>query len=197
MEKVKKKTVKVNRNVTEKNVQPLRTLQEIEDMKWSLSRYCTERDRFMFTFGINTGLRVSDIVPLRVKDVRGKSHVIMKEQKTGKIRKVTIPVQLRQDVETYTEKMEPDQFMFESRKGTGHISPTQAYRALVKAGKMIDRDDIGTHTMRKTFGYMYYRKTKDLTFLQEIFNHSAPSITKRYIGIIQDEIDATLHDFSL
>jgi len=92
--------------------------------------------------------------------------------------------------------MDPDDYLFPSKKGS-HISTTQAYRSLQKAAKVLGRDDIATHTMRKTFGYFYYRKTRDLTFLQEIFNHSAPIITKRYIGLIQEEIDNTLEDFYL
>ena len=51
--------------------------------------------------------------------------------------------------------------------------------------------------MRKTFGYHHYKRYKDVAILQEIFNHSAPSITKRYIGIRQDEINDTLNDFRL
>jgi integrase len=183
--------------VKEKNVQPLRTAKEIEDMKWALSRYCSERDRFMFTFGLNTGLRVSDIVPLKVQEVRNKTHVVLREQKTGKVKRFLLPMKLREEIESYSAQMNDDDYLFPSRKGNGHITPTQAYRALVKAGEALGRDDIGTHTMRKTFGYAYYRQTKDIAFLQEIFNHSAPSITKRYIGITQDEIDKTLEGFSL
>ena len=180
-----------------RNVQPLRTIQEIEDMKYFLSRYCSARDCFMFTFGINTGLRVSDIVPLRVKDVQNKKHVSIIEKKTQKTKRFLLPKTLREEIEDYTRDMEPDDYLFASRKGGGPISTTQAYRALVKAGNMMDREDIGTHTMRKTFGYMYYRRTKDIAFLQEIFNHSSSRVTKRYIGIVQDEIDATLEDSSL
>lgn len=51
--------------------------------------------------------------------------------------------------------------------------------------------------MRKTFGYHYYQRTKDVATLQEICNHSSPKITKRYIGIRQDEIDESLNDFRL
>jgi len=46
-------------------------------------------------------------------------------------------------------------------------------------------------------GYHFYQRTKDVALLQEIFNHSAPSITMRYIGINQDIIDSALDDFSL
>jgi integrase len=61
----------------------------------------------------------------------------------------------------------------------------------------LERNDIGTHTMRKTFGYHYYKATIDIAMLQDIFNHSAPSITKRYIGITQDEIDKSLEGYRL
>ncbi len=147
---------------------------------------------FLFVFGINTGLRVSDMVPLTVGDVRDKSHVVIRERKTNKTKRFMLPVKLREEIEDYTAHMSDEEYLFPSRN-----LPTQAYRALVKAGDVLGRDDIGTHTMRKTFGYAYYRRTKDLAFLQNIFNHSAPSITKRYIGITQDEIDETLKDFSL
>lgn len=55
----------------------------------------------------------------------------------------------------------------------------------------------GTRSLRKTFGYHHYRKHKDLAILQEIFSHSSLSITKRYIGITQDESEDTSKDFSL
>jgi integrase len=104
---------------------------------------------------------------------------------------------LQQEIMRYTAGMRADEYLFASRKGNDPITTTQAYRALVKAADMIDRNDIGTHTMRKTFGYHYYKRTKDIVTLMEIFNHSAPSITKRYIGITQDEIDQSLRDFLL
>jgi integrase len=51
--------------------------------------------------------------------------------------------------------------------------------------------------MRKTFGYWHYQQYHDVAMLQTIFNHSSPSITLRYIGINQDEIDKSYRDFSL
>jgi len=58
-------------------------------------------------------------------------------------------------------------------------------------------DSIGTHTLRKTFGYHFYQKYKDIALLQELFNHSAPSVTLRYIGINQDMIDDAMKEFKL
>ena len=54
------------------------------------------------------------------------------------------------------------------------------------------QEKVGTHTMRKTFGYHHYRKFKDVAILQKIFNHSSPEITLRYIGIEQDEIEKAM-----
>lgn len=177
------------------DVQPLRTTAEIEDMKWSLRRHCSERDYFLFVFGINTGLRVSDILPLKVGDVREKAKFSVVQKKNGKPRTISLK-QLAEEIDDYTKGLEDEDYLFPSRKGSSHISETQAYRALVKAGEMVDRSDIGTHTMRKTFGYHHYKRNKDVAMLQDIFSHAAPSITKRYIGITQDEIDESI-DFKL
>ena len=58
-------------------------------------------------------------------------------------------------------------------------------------------EEIGTHTLRKTFGYHFYKRNKDVAMLQKLFNHSSPSITLRYIGIEQDEIDEAYEDFEI
>ncbi len=68
---------------------------------------------------------------------------------------------------------------------------------LRNAAKKSGLSEIGTHTLRKTFGYHFYKKTKDIALLQELFNHSAPSVTLKYIGINQDIMDNALEDFSL
>lgn len=179
------------------NVKPLKTAEEIEDMRHSLLRFCSYRDYFLFVVGINTGLRVSDIVPLTVRDVKDKTHILLVEQKTGKRKEIKINPTLKKEIDKYIKGKNNNDYLFPSRKGNKPITTTQAYRVLVKAGEMADMDYIGTHTMRKTFGYHYYKKYKDIAYLMEIFNHAAPSITKRYIGITQQEIDESLDDFGL
>lgn len=174
------------------NVHPLRTNSELDDFKWSLDRYCTKRDSYLFTFGINTGLRISDILPLKVSDVKNKQHLSVIQRKNGKLRLVKIG-HFSHITNDYIKNMNDSDFLFKSRKGNSHISATQAYRILVKAGLMVDRKDIGTHSMRKTFGYHHYKRNKDIATLQEIFSHSSPEITKRYIGITQDELDDSIN----
>ena len=74
---------------------------------------------------------------------------------------------------------------------------SKAYRIIRDAAMALRIEHVGTHTMRKTFGYHYYQKTHDVATLMQIFNHSAPSITLRYIGIEREQIEDSLADFNL
>lgn len=180
-----------------KDVQPIRDKQQIEDMKWSLKRHCGERDYILFLVGINTGLRVGDLLNLKVKDLKRKKKLIIQEGKTKKARTINIS-NIYDEVQTYLASLEGTEWLFPSRKGDKAITTTQAYRQLNKAAEMADiTDGIGTHTMRKTFGYWFYKQTKDVAKLQRILNHSHPEITLRYIGITDEEIEDSLNDFVL
>jgi len=181
----------------ESTAEPLRKPKDIQEMLWALGR--TEsgyRDKFMFLFGINTGLRISDILALKVGQVRGKEHVTVKEQKTNKLREVVL-LPIMNEIEEYTKGRYDEEWLFPSRKGNKPITKVQAYRVLRKASETanLDHIQISTHTMRKTFGYWHYQTNKDIAVLQEILNHADPSTTRRYIGITQDEIKATYEGF--
>lgn len=182
------------------DVQPIRSKQQLEDMKWALKRFCSDRDYILFLVGINTGLRVSDILKLKTNQIkqltRKKSKIfIVKEGKTNKERVINLN-SIFDEVHEYTLKIDSE-WLFPSRKGDKPISVVQAWRVLNKAGRFAEVDSIGTHTMRKTFGYWFYKQTHDVAMLQEILNHSSPSITLRYIGINDEEINNTLDDFRL
>lgn len=84
--------------------------------------------------------------------------------------------------------------LIQSQKGKNRpLSRGQAYHALHHASRKCGITDcIGTHTMRKTFGYWRYKQYQDIAMLQDIFNHSSPSVTMRYIGINEEIRDSTL-----
>jgi len=178
-----------------KDVQPIRNKEQLEDMKWALKKFCSERDYIMFLIGINTGLRVSDLLRLKVSDVRRKKKVIVKEGKTKKIRKINL-TNIYDEIQDYIKTVDSE-WMFPSRKGNHAITTTQAYRQLRKAADMAEVDSIGTHTMRKTFGYWYYKQTRDVAKLQMILNHAKPEVTLTYIGITEEEIENDLDNFVL
>lgn len=176
-------------------VQPIRDIAKIEEIKVVL-KHKSYRDYFMFVLGINTGLRISDLLPLKVKDVRGQDYIILTEKKTSKVKRFPINNDLKIEIQEYTQGMAENDYLFPSQKG-GYIKRVRAYEILKEAGYKTGIGEIGTHTLRKTFGYHFYKKYKDVAMLQKIFGHSAPSVTLRYIGIEQDEIDEVLKDFSL
>ena len=177
-------------------MQPIREKIKIDEMKRELLK-SGSRDYMLFVFGINTGLRISDILNLKVSDSKTE-HLILVEKKTGKTKRAKINPELYKELANYTSDMDDSQYLFASRNGENKpISRMQAYRILNNAAARIGLGEIGTHTLRKTFGYHYYQKTKDIAMLQKLFNHSAPSVTLRYIGIDQDMMDEAMDDFSL
>lgn len=183
-------------------VQPIRSKEKLEEMKEELRKKGT-RDYMMFYTGINTGLRISDLIKLNRDDIRNqdgsmRSHISIIEKKTKKPKMFPITNGLYAELERYTRTMMPGQYLFQSQKGENKpLGTSQAYRIIVEAGANIGIKNLGTHTMRKTFGYHHYQQFHDVALLQEIFNHSSPTITLRYIGISQDEIDKSYYNFSL
>lgn len=72
-----------------------------------------------------------------------------------------------------------------------------AYKILSGTAAEFGLGEIGTHTLRKTFGYHMYMQTKNIALLMEIFNHSSERVTLRYIGVNQDAIDKAMQKFRI
>ncbi|MFO8234959.1 MAG: tyrosine-type recombinase/integrase [Bacteroidales bacterium] len=185
-----------NRKATTYNVQPLRSKKEIDDFLFCIRRNKhANRDVFLFIFAINTGLRMSDIVTLKKIDISSKTPKII-EKKTGKTRTLYLSG-ISEVIQEYTQNLNEDSFLFPSNKGKSRLSVNGVYQIFQKAAEMLGRDDIGTHSRRKTFGYHYYKRTHDIAMLMVIFAHSSEAITKRYIGITDDTISTSLLNFRL
>ena len=100
--------------------------------------------------------------------------------------------------------MKKSDYLFTSRtkdKKTGKKKPITTKRAyqIIKheIEPLFDVERIGTHTLRKTFGYMYYKQTHDIAMLQQLFNHSSEKITLAYIGITDDAKNDARRSFSI
>ncbi|WP_153731560.1 site-specific integrase [Sporosarcina obsidiansis] len=177
-----------------KFVEPIRDVEKIEEMKNYL-KSTSGRNYLLFVFGIYSTLRISDILSLKKKDVLGE-RLILVEKKTTKVKEILISPRLRRELKPYIKDLEDDDYLFSSRKGENKpISRTTAYRVLRSAGEACGLDRIGTHSMRKTFGYHFYERTKNIALLQELYGHSSEEITKRYIGINQDILDKAIRNF--
>lgn len=172
-------------------VQPIRNMDTVMDIARYLKQN-NERDYVMFVTGIYSGLRVSDILKLRVKDVRGKDYISMREKKTGKEKRFIINKHLKKILEAYIRGKDDLQYLLENPKTHKPISRQRAYQVIKKAGEEFGVYDLGTHTMRKTFGYHMYQATHDAVMLMKLFNHSEIHVTLRYIGVEQDQTDRAI-----
>ncbi len=177
-------------------VDPIRNKEYINAVKRVLRESGT-RNLLLFVLGINTGLRVSDLLNLRVRDVKDKESVQIREKKTHKTKKIPIPKEIRVFISEYVERKPLSRYLFKSKKYNKPISRVQAYRIIKDACGVLGIDHTGTHSLRKTFGYHFYKQTKDIAMLQQILNHSSQDITLRYIGVTQEVIEDNLKMFAL
>lgn len=171
------------------------------------------RNYAIFLIGITTGLRVSDILKLKIRDVltidgKIKSTLHIVEQKTSKTNIIPkISNLCSSALVEYFELAEQNGIEFEysdylwlgysshkAKINNKPLSRTAIYKIFQEVAEQIDMNvptHISTHTMRKTFGYWMYKNSSDkantLLILQEWFNHSTPNITLRYIGITKEE----------
>ncbi|MFP7486283.1 tyrosine-type recombinase/integrase [Priestia filamentosa] len=179
-------------------MQPIRDLHTLKEMKEWLIRNKSYKYYMMFQVGINTGLRVSDLLNLKVRDIKGKDRIRIIMKKTKKEVTVRINVDLQRELLEYIRGKKDTDYLFPSRVGVNQPLTRQAVSLVLKeAAEFCQLDRINTHTMRKTFGYWFYKRTKDVYYLMMIFGHENQGITKRYIGIEEDEIMDSMEGFSL
>ena len=168
-------------------MEPIRDKGMVQDIGDYL-REQSERNYILFLFGIYSGLRISDILKLRVRDVRGKNRIVLTEKKTGKERKFPLNKDLRISLAKYVMPMKDYEYLFRSRQGCNSpISRQQAWNILRNAGRHFGLDAIGTHM---------YQKTHDIVMIQHILNHATQEYTMRYIGITRDVMDDAMNSLS-
>ncbi len=163
-------------------------LEKDEDYKFSL----------LISIGVFTGLRISDLLTLKYSDLIGNDVLRITEKKTKKVRSIKINKDLKDIVERIVSKMkvtELNTLIFLNRFGTKSIDKSYVnvrlkeifIRYRIKVG-----GNVSTHTFRKTLGRRVMEvnnySNESLVLLMELFGHSSMSITKRYLGIREQEI---------
>lgn len=188
-----------------KVVQPIRDLDVLRkcydiarqhDAHRKTGEVCWE---LILLIGFNTSLRVSDFRRFRVSDLRGKDYAQIQAKKTHKEARILINPTARREINRLLAKRRDDEYIFQSRMKDYNthkpkpISRQRVYQIMnliAKAAGIEER--IGCHTLRKTFGYHYYKMTGDVVSLQRILCHSYQRETLIYIGVIQENIDESL-----
>lgn len=180
--------------------QPIRNTEQLKIFKsYYLSEKPNSRNYALIIIGLNSALRISDILRLTYGDVYDferslwKTHIVIAEQKTGKTNRIYMNRKIQK---TLKEFMNPDSkdsasWLFASQIQKTHpLSRFQAYRIVREAAAFAGLDaNISCHSLRKTFGYYAWKQGTPPALLMSIYNHSAYRITKRYLGIDQDDKD--------
>lgn len=158
------------------------------------------RNYVLIIMGVHTALRISDLLRLTWDDVYDfsakcfRSHIRITEKKTGKSKTVALNKEIIRALGLFagsTKKQGSGRFLFENnRKTRAAISRIQAYRLIREAVEAIGlQGQISCHSLRKTFGYHAWKKGVSPVVIMDIYNHTSFDVTRRYLGVCQDDRD--------
>ena len=184
--------------------QPIREKEDLEKMKeYYLSISPNERNYLLVILGLNTALRISDLLKLTWNEIydlereRCLEHIQLTEQKTGKKTCIYVNQSICDALGRYYRKLKEQKrqinaetYLFTHSNQNQAISRVQAYRIIRKAADYWGiSGTICCHSLRKTFGYHAWQQGVSPALLVNIYNHSSYEVTKRYLGIEQDDRD--------
>lgn len=179
-------------------VSPLTPEQVVEVKKFLKMYYYSETITDLVECGFQIPLRISDLRTIKFSDIRD-GVLYFKADKTGKTQQLRLNSKFLAVVNK--RKALGDEFLFQShgnraKRLKAPISACAVYNALSAAGDKL-KVNIGTHTLRKTWGSNVYKMTNDLGLVQKALQHSDSSQTLRYIGIDQNRLDEVTTTFEL
>ena len=180
--------------------QPIRSLDELTAFRsYYLNKEVNLRNYMLICMGLNTALRISDMLQLKwgnVYDFDRKhyaKHIVVQEGKTGKETRIAINNNLIDAFEMYMGSLKcvsGNDYIFTGKTKWTHLSRSQAFRIITHVAEALNMENgISCHSLRKTFGYYAWKYGTPPAMLMEIYNHSSYEITKRYLGIKQDDRD--------
>lgn len=185
--------------------EPIRSKKELHDMAEYFRSRGEFRNYILITLGVYTALRIGDLLSLRWADVyeeerqRFYPRINITEQKTGKYKGIALNEQAIAALRIYYPHRKGE-FIFASRRHTGRpITRTQAWRIIHEAAAAVGvSGHISCHSLRKTWGYHAWTSGKvSPVVIMEIYNHSNYNITRRYLGVAQDNLDQAYLEASL
>lgn len=188
--------------------QPIRNLKDLESLKnYYLIQKPNLRNYALICTAVNTARRISDILSLKWGDVYHiesgtfRKHLILTEQKTQKSTMIALNHGAVQGLSIYLESLpsiKKEQYIFAGKDRTTPLSRVQAYRIIKDACHALNLSDhISCHSLRKTFGYQAWVSGTNPALLVSIYNHSSFDVTKRYLGIEQDDKDKVFMNLDL
>lgn len=187
---------------------PIKDIVEIQALKNYFYLKSEFRNFTLVTIGLNTALRISDILKLRWGDVynfkenKFYKYISVQESKTKKNNKIAINSSIISALNTYKEVLPvvaQEHYLIKSRNGINKaLTRNRAYTIISDAAKILGIEGvISCHSLRKTFGYQAWKQGIPPALLMSIYNHSSLEITKIYLSIDQDDKDDVFYNLNL
>lgn len=174
--------------------EPIRNKKEIKELIMYYKKKGNYRNTLLIVMGLHTALRIGDLLRLKWDDVydfnqkKVKSTFSLVEQKTKKTKKVALHKEIINILRIYARKAaKSGHFLIENTKTGKAISRVQAYRIIKAAAESLEIGRISCHSLRKTFGYHAWKTGVPPAIIMDIYNHNSLAVTRRYLGITQDD----------
>ena len=179
-----------------RKMSPIKDLRKVEGFL-RLAQSHGEKYYVIGKFQLNTGLRIIDVLKIRVSDImlpsfRFREHLTLKEKKTGQDKQIKLNDELKRCLKAYVSfnGLSYNGFLFPGRKDGTHITYYQVWRVFTGIAEQLSLENFATHSLRKTWGYFSYKASKhNIALIMAMFNHDSERETLKYIGIDQDEKD--------
>ena len=179
--------------------QPVRSRQQIRELTGYYLERGETRNHLLIVLGVHTALRISDLLCLTWDDVydfnrkRFRRSLTITERKTRKPKLITLNRAIVSALHLCLACARQGDPLLKSRKG-GAISRIQAYRIIRTAAEELGVcARVSCHSLRKTFGYHAWKSGISPVVIMDIYNHTSFAVTRRYLGLTQDDKDAAYH----
>lgn len=150
----------------------------------------------IWNLGLQVALRISDLLSVTMAEAL-QGRIIIKESKTGKTRSIDLNSKAMEIVKARKAKHPEHIYLFEVESNRAKGKPVSRV-AVAQAFKAVGDElgiALGTHSMRKTRGWVMHSAGVSIEMICKVLNHSSPAITMAYLGLTQSEIDDTYHEF--
>ena len=175
--------------------QPIRNKHQVRELAGYYLKQGQIRNHVLIILGVHTALRISDLLRLRWDDVydfenrRVRATINIVEKKTRKAKTIALHRDAVNALTTFAaQNAKQGRFLIENPKTQRAISRIQAYRLIRNASEALAFENrVSCHSLRKTFGYHAWKSGVSPAIIMEIYNHSSLAVTRRYLGVTQDD----------
>ena len=173
--------------------EPIRNKDHVRELAAYYLKKGQIRNHVLIVMGVHTALRISDLLRLTWNDVydfgekRVRESIVITEKKTGKSKIIALNPSIITALNIYKSAARQGAFLINNERTGKAISRVQAYRIIRAAADALKYSRVSCHSLRKTFGYHAWKSGVSPAVIMEIYNHSSLAVTRRYLGVTQDD----------